>query len=644
MNDNAVQLWSDEPASTDLLAFGAVAETAVEAVLDDTLDPIALGISGPWGSGKSTVLKLIRAELESRDPGEEDGASPDQRILVVETEPWRYDPDVGAKGTLILEVLNALKTELEAGKGALKEVKGALTKLTERVNWVKALKLAARTSITLQLPGIDELASLVSEGDVDEASEPRNLDEFQRDFAELLADEHLRHLRRVVVLVDDLDRCLPDTVVDTLETMRLFLSVPKMSFVIAADEDRVADALRDRYPEADGSAGETEAPARLYLHKIVQTTLRLPALSRFDTEAYLLLLLLQRRTEADLADTHFKQIVEGCGKLRISGEAMDSLRIPEGLDVAEEMQFAARLTPILYEKLLGSPRRVKRFLNDLNVRSSIARRRGIELNASVVAKLMVLELLLPKDFETVLRWLARGELRRQLARLDEVAGRTVATRTLDGSEPRESSESTSKSTRANKNARARPGKPAPDTTEDENVGTEDFSDNLIRWAKLPPSLEGIDLSPYLHLAASFAGTPLIDSGLPERLRDVAANLLSSSRASQKSVTDADIASLTPGDVQALIEHLGRMARDRPRDLIAGVNGILRVARVANAAQVAAAALKTIPLKEIKVPVVLLFTGRDTVTYQDLLQAWQVGTDDRRVAKAVGVQLNSQGVN
>ena len=41
----------------------AVAETAVEAVLDDKLDPIALGISGPWGSGKSTILKLIKAEL-----------------------------------------------------------------------------------------------------------------------------------------------------------------------------------------------------------------------------------------------------------------------------------------------------------------------------------------------------------------------------------------------------------------------------------------------------------------------------------------------------------------------------------------------------------------------------------------------------
>ena len=102
MSSKPVQLWSDEPSSVDLLAFGAVAETAVEAVLDDALDPIALGISGPWGSGKSTILKLIKAELASRDVVSEDEASVDERILVVETDPWRYDPSVGAKATLTL--------------------------------------------------------------------------------------------------------------------------------------------------------------------------------------------------------------------------------------------------------------------------------------------------------------------------------------------------------------------------------------------------------------------------------------------------------------------------------------------------------------------------------------------------------------
>lgn len=632
-SDKPLQLWSDEPASVDLLAFGAVAETAVEAVLDDGLDPIALGVSGPWGSGKSTVLKLIKAELESRYAAGESEASAEMRILVVETDPWRYDPDVGAKGTLILDVLNALKAELEDCGSIHQKVKDTLKKLTKRVNWMKALKLAARSSITLQLPGIGDLTNLVNEGDVEGNPEPRNLDEFRRDFAELLAHQQLHHLRRVVVLVDDLDRCLPDTVVDTLETMRLFLSVPKMSFVIAADEDRVADALRDRYPKNSESNDNAEEPARLYLHKIVQTTLRLPALSRFDTEAYLLLLLLQRQSEKDLTDTQFKQIVNGCAELRISGGIVDSIQIPDGLNIDAEMLFAARLTPILYEKLRGSPRRVKRFLNDLSVRSSIAQRRGIELNVSVVAKLMVLELLLPEEFEVVLDWLARGELRQQLARLEKIVGLSHSTRRSDEVEDQEPIEDASKDPR-NMDARI-----DSDTTNDESAEGQSFTDNFVRWAKLSPSLKNIDLSPYLHLAASFAATPLIDPELPKRLRDVAANLLSSSRAAQKSVTDSDIRYLTPDDAQALIKHLGRITRDRPGNLRVGVDAILRVARIANAETVAKDALMAIPVKGIKVPVVLLFSNAEAVKYQNVLKRWRDKTNDPNVKRAVDAQIN-----
>ena len=63
---------------------------------------------------------------------------------------------------------------------------------------------------------------------------------------------------------------------------------------------------------------------------------------------------------------------------------------------------------------LGS-RLAKRVLDDLNVRSAIAESRGIELDIWMVTKLMVLELLLSEECDMVLRWLAHGEPRRQLA-------------------------------------------------------------------------------------------------------------------------------------------------------------------------------------------------------------------------------------
>src|SRR5260370_2784038 len=153
-------LWSDEPTKDDLLSFDAVAGTVVDAVLDDALDPLAIGVSGAWGSGKTTILRLIEADLAAR-------AVPEgQQVLVVPTDPWRYDPSVGAKETLIGEVLGALSTQIKETEGAAGKALALLRKLKKRVDWTKAIQVAAMASLALQLPSADVLTSLIkTDGD-----------------------------------------------------------------------------------------------------------------------------------------------------------------------------------------------------------------------------------------------------------------------------------------------------------------------------------------------------------------------------------------------------------------------------------------------------------------------------------------------
>ena len=102
-----------------------------------------------------------------------------------------------------------------------------------------------------------------------------------------MADPDMAPLDRVVVLVDDLDRSLPSTVVEALEAIKLFLSVNGMAFVIAADEDNVANAIGRRL----ATTGQP-ITARNYMEKIIQVPVRVPALSRDQTEEYLALLML----------------------------------------------------------------------------------------------------------------------------------------------------------------------------------------------------------------------------------------------------------------------------------------------------------------------------------------------------------------
>jgi len=614
-------LWSDEPTKDDLLSFDAVASTVVDAVLDDALDPLAIGVSGAWGSGKTSILRLIEADLATRPIPQ------GRQVLVIPTDPWRYDPGIGAKETLIGEVLGALGSQIKEIEGTTGKARKLLTKLKNRVDWSKAIQVAAKASLALQLPSVDDLTSLIkTDGAEPDERESRGLAEFQTEFRVLMGLKELAHLARVVVLVDDLDRCLYPTVVDTLETIRLFLAVPKMAFVIAADERRVADALRDRFPNGptneQGPDGKPEQPADLYLHKIVQTTVPLPALSRFDTETYIVLLQLKAHLDADQLVLY----VERCAALRREAGVLDDLpEVNTSLDISTELALASRLTPILYEKLRGNPRRIKRFLNDLRVRQSIAARRGISLNADIVAKLMVLEVLLPGGFTMVLEWLAKGELREQMRALETAAGRQVT--------PDEPQAATSEEADIEAAAATPPTQPADASA---------FSDDLIRWAKLTPSLSDDDLAPYLYLAASFSGTPLLDAGLPVRLRDIAAKLLSSIRAQQKAVTNDDLAGLTPPDAEQLVQHLARAARDRPTEQQAAVLGIIRIVKQhPQLTESATSALRTIPVTDLQPGAILLFQPADLAAFRQVLRRWLGLAQSRPVKAALTAVLGDQ---
>jgi hypothetical protein len=613
-------LWSDDPALTDLLSFDAVAATVADALLDRALDPVALGLSGAWGSGKTTVLGLVEEELGERvDEG--------QKILVIKTEPWRYDPMTGAKETLIGEVLAALSEEIEESEttveGVKEKAKRIAVRLAKRIDWAKAIKLTAKTSLAFQIPSVNDIVDLVKPAEGEDAdNQVRGLEAFRTEFQELMESEALGHVQAVAVLVDDLDRCLPETVIETLEAIRLFLAVPKMSFVIAADEDRVADAIRTRFKDtgvAAESAQEDEEPAKLYLHKIVQTTIPLPALSRFDTQAFLLLLQLQPSVDA----VKLGAVIEQCAKVRREGGGLDDLAGVEGLDTSEQLAFASRLTPILYEKLRGNPRRIKRFLNDLRVRQTIAARRGIELDAAVVAKLMVLEVLLPEDFSKVLDWLAQGTMRDQIAQLEAAAGRAT---TADPA-PTDAA----KGDAAGQDAAA-----GGDET------ASGFGEGLLRWAKLPPALGTIDLSPYLQLAASFSGVTLLDSSLPERLRDVASNLLSTSRAERQAVSDDDLAALSAVEAEALVLHIGRTIRDQPAQQKTGVTAILRIAvRAPGSIDPAKKALLMLPPDDVAVGTPLLFAKEHPAELFGVLQGWKDQATSQPVKNAIADALKQQ---
>ncbi len=94
----------------------------------------------------------------------------------------------------------------------------------------------------------------------EDTSSNKEFAEFEENFAELLEDAKIDKL---VVLIDDLDRCLPDVAINTLEAVRLFMFTEKIAFVIAADESMIRYAVKKHFPDAISenkiNAGDTFA-------------------------------------------------------------------------------------------------------------------------------------------------------------------------------------------------------------------------------------------------------------------------------------------------------------------------------------------------------------------------------------------------
>ena len=445
----AYPLWADTPSVRDLLGYDDIAVAVVDAIRRERLDPVAIGVFGSWGSGKSTILELVAAELP-------------ENAITVRVRPWEYDKADDPKALLIAEVLDQLEKALDT-RGKLREgTKKTLRDLASRVSWTRALTLAAK-GVMLQVPSIDDLAGLFREGRNGDGRASPTMSDFRSQFEELL--KTLPDIERVAVLVDDLDRCLPPAVLATLEAVKLFLSVPKMAFVIFADDELVTLALAPTY----GPSTDARRIARLYLEKIVQIPVRVPALGLADTEAYLAVLMI----EPLLDEKNLGLVIEASAAARRAGkETLLPTTIPGASEeVKRRVVLARALARVLARTTSGNPRRLKRFLNAYWIRADIARRRGITLNPEALAKLMVLEETMPTSFRTVLGWLDEGTLATNIKALEK--------------DPSKSADA-----------------------------------DLVAWAEIAPKLGALDLAPYLRLAASFRAAPPAGAALRADLQAI----------------------------------------------------------------------------------------------------------------------------
>jgi len=467
-------MWSDNDTIEDLIGFRVHAELIRDVVGDDTVLPVTIGVFGDWGSGKTSIMKMLQADLAKNE-----------QVAVVYFDAWLFEGYDDAKSALISSILK----QLMENKRFPAELKDKAIKLIKRVNWMRLMKMGwdnvalpavlayatgGATAVPAVVAGIkavfgkaednplnsENAGKILREAEEDEITEVKD---FRDKFGELLRDSKFKSL---VVMIDDLDRCSPDRIVENLEAIRLFLNVDKTAFIIGADPRIVRHGIAVRYHQALDAArtspafGEnpTESAEQLvrdYVEKLIQVPYQLPRLSPAEIETYLSLLFAKR----DLPSEDFKACLADCEKLRASNRFG-----PFGLSDIQQALGSKPLPAVLKEALsftagaahLRNPRQVKRFLNAFVLRRKLAKVAKMDsMRDDVLLKLMLLEYSNETRFRELARWHEeQDETPKQIH--DMEAGKDW---------PKEWGE----------------------------------KDSLRRWVSMEPKLSSVDLSEYLWL-------------------------------------------------------------------------------------------------------------------------------------------------
>jgi predicted KAP-like P-loop ATPase len=547
-------LIPDNETAVDFLNCEAISNTVIELLNSNRMRALTIGVHGDWGAGKSSILKMVQV-----------GLSKDSKVACLWFNGWAFQGFEDAKTVLI----EATITELMRQRFGISKVKDLGKKLLKRVDWLKVAKKGGGLAfnVVTGLPSPDQIGSVLSTiqstisglGQTspedlkagleqaagflkkDEGEEERNIPEaihhFREEFSALLEAAGVEQL---VVMIDDLDRCLPSIAIETLEAIRLFLFVPKTAFIIGADEGMIEYAVRQHFPDLPVSSGPLPY-ARNYLEKLIQVPFRIPALGTQETRTYVTLLLVESIVGGD--HVGFKELLTkakaalnkpwlGTGLLQGDIQRVDSTKRAQ-LDAA--FMLAAQTGPILAEGTKGNPRQIKRFLNALLVRQAIAKARGFEdaINQSKLAKLMLAERFQPDFYEHIASQAMTAH-----------DGKSIDLQAMEADQQEAALAKTN-----GKNAEREDDSASPD------VSKWLEREWLRRWVKMDPALGSDDLRPYAFVSRD---KRLLASGGEVGGIDALVTKLSSSGMALR-VLEPEVKALPPTDAEVAFNALRERA-------------------------------------------------------------------------------------
>ena len=406
-------MWSDKVSDKDYLNFGEVSNLAVDILMTPDMLPVSIGIFGNWGAGKSSLLRLIEQEIEKQN----------QECIVVNFDAWLYQGYDDARVSLLEVIARKLDATAKDDVTLLQKTKNLLS----RVNTFRAMGLLAEGIALahgvptggLFIKGVSAIEKVlnsfqgkdsISKKDfqdlqknakegretfnglikkVPPTTPPQQIDIFRKEYGEIIREIG----KPLIVIIDNLDRCLPANAIHTLEAIRLFLFLPNTAFIIAADEEMIREAVAVYFK------GTSDRHQIDYIDKLIQIPIRVPRTGVREIRSYLFMLFasaynIQKDILEKLRSELERSLQKSWQEAPIEKEtALALIEKSEDATFIKMFELADRIAPILATSpfIQGNPRIVKRLLNVVKMRKKVADRRKISLDESIITKLVIFE-------------------------------------------------------------------------------------------------------------------------------------------------------------------------------------------------------------------------------------------------------------
>jgi len=554
-------ILSDNETKIDMLNNRAIAKTVAELILECDDRPISIGVHGDWGAGKSSILAMVEDELSEQKDG----------IECIRFNGWKHQGFEDAK----IALMSAIVSELVEKRKPSEKAKVILKKLWKNINWLSVAKAAGGVAFSAAtgIPPIGLLSNLMEnlKGSVadkekvsnaiesvgeyltdakvfEDNSLAKEFSEFQKSFEDLLTESKIKKL---VVLIDDLDRCLPKVTIETLEAVRLFMFSKSTAFVIAADEAMIEYAVRNHFPDLpdDGDIRTGFEYSKRYLEKLIQVPLRIPALGEIESGMYITLLLIGSCLKEDSAEFE-KLLSVAIDKMKKPwqnlGFTIEQLKEALGetySSVSNEITVSNQIADILAKNTQGNPRKIKRFINMLLLRDKIAEARGFgdSIQIPILAKMMLAEYFFVDEYK-------------KIAALTDDNGKCDLLHIFEIQllEPTKEVETSAKDTEKPKSEIPKPLAVVPKPEKNKDLEPWENNADFTAWVSSEPLLGEIDLRPYFF-ASKEKEDFFFDQVKSDQLRILISKLMGGTM-NIASAND-EIKALSPADARKVFEVL-----------------------------------------------------------------------------------------